>query len=183
MKIIKRIQDFCYKWKWFVVTFLLIALLGGIYFGFYWRYYLVNRIIHAQVVCNLGDVWEGFMNFMEKEHRWPICMDEVMAAPYNRNLLHQEHTCDLFSGLPFRCVTLRNYYVKGNPQCKALVTLYQPYRTQLWPYGEYETIVMLSNGTICTVSPDELEEIIPKEKEEKNNENWLEELMKKAKER
>jgi hypothetical protein len=123
---------------------------------------------------------------MEKEDRWPICMDEVTSAPYNQNLLHKEHTHDLFSDLPFRCVVLDDYYVtlgNSDTKYKVLVTLYKPYRTRLWPYGEYKTIVMLSEGSICTVSPDEIEEIIPKKTEEKSNENWMEELMKKAKER
>jgi hypothetical protein len=164
----------------FVVLLLILPFMfyGILYFRFYVRY----TINEMDTICYLGDVREGFMNFMEKEGRWPICMDEVMAAPYNQNLLDKEHTHDLFSGLPFRCVTLRHYSYKKNP-LKVLVTLYKPYRTRLWPYGEYKTKVILSDGTIGTVSPDELEEIIPKENKEKNNENWMEELMKKAKER
>ncbi|MDR1494118.1 MAG: hypothetical protein LBT05_15565 [Planctomycetaceae bacterium] len=168
--------------KRILLTTVIILLPLYVYGGFYFYYYMKFSITETDTVCYLGDVREGFMNFMEKEHRWPICMDEVMAAPYNHNLLHKEYTYDLFSGLPFRCVTLRNYSYKKNP-LKVLVTLYKPYRTKLWPYGEYKTMVMLSEGSICIISPDELEEIIPKEKEEKNNENWREELMKKAKER
>jgi hypothetical protein len=155
---------------------------GILYFRFYVRY----AINETDTVCYLGDVREGFMNFMEKEHRWPICMDEVMAAPYNQNFLHKKTTRDLFSDLPFRCVVLDDYYkTLGNSdqKYKALVTLYKPYRTRLWPFGEYKTMIMLSEGSICIVSPSELEEIIPKENKEKNNENWMEELMKRAKER
>jgi hypothetical protein len=80
---------------------------------------------------------------------------------------------ETLSKLPYRCVTLRDYYYqydKGDKR-KVLVTLYKPYRTRLWSYGEYKTMVMLNNGSICTVSPDEIEEIVSEESKKKNNKN------------
>jgi hypothetical protein len=132
---------------------------------------------------DLKRIFTAFQRFEKNEGRWPVCMDEAELAPYNKDLKLGE-LCEILSKLPYRCVTLRNcYYYLGGDKYKVLVTLYKPYRTQLWPYGEMNTEVLLNNGIISTASPDEIEEIVSEENKEKNNENWMEELMKRAKER
>lgn len=108
------------------------------------------------MVSQFADVRNGFFDFYGKEKRYPICMDEVALAPYNKDL-SLDKNMDLFSDLPLRCVTLRNmYYPISNENRKILVTLYKPHRTRLWPFGEMKTIIMLDEGTVCTVSPSEI---------------------------
>ena len=103
----------------------------------------------------MGDAREAFLKFKNKENRFPICMDEAVLTPYNQNLLQNE--MDLFSDLPFHCVTLRNmYYYVGDTKMKILVTLHKPYQTRLWPFGKLKTIIMLDDGTIDVVSPSEI---------------------------
>jgi hypothetical protein len=86
-------------------------------------------------------------------------MDEAELAPYNKDLKLGELREILFK-LPYRCVVLDDYYKplgNSDKKYKVLVTLYKPYRTRLYPFGEMKTEVLLSEGSVCTASPDEIE--------------------------
>lgn len=147
------------KWITYITSF--IVLLGILYGFLYLKYDFVWHFTRPLVSDNLGDAREIFFKFKEKEKRFPICMDEVIFSPYNEIYLFSDKV-DCFSNLPFRCVTLRNmYYDAGDTKRKVLVSLYKPYRTRLWPFGEMETMILLDDGSICAVSPDEIIEEKP----------------------
>ena len=131
-------------------------LLLGIY-GFFYAKYCFNYEGNSTAMSSLlADLRHDFFNFKYKENRWPSCMDEVLLFPEKKDRWQLENM-DFFNDLPLRCVTLRNmYYYVGDDKRKVLVTLYKPYRTRLWPFGEMQTIVLLDNGSTCIVSPDEI---------------------------
>jgi hypothetical protein len=145
-----------YYKKWIIITSLLIVIAGIVYYYFYMRHYAWHEIRRTDTSCYLGDAREIFFKFKEKEKRFPSCMDEVILSPYNEIYLLNDNM-DCFSNLPFRCVTLRNmYYQVKDTKQKVLITLYKPYQTRLWPFGEMKTTIMLDDGSIYTVSPDEI---------------------------
>jgi hypothetical protein len=139
------------------ILFFLLLLMGTYTFFAVWYEHVYGRY-DSERTYDLKRIFTAFQRFKEHEGRWPICMDEAELAPYNEDFKLGELREGILT-LPYRCVTLRGYYYQysGSDKHKVLATLYKPYRTQLWYFSEMNTNVLLDDGTICAVFPDEIE--------------------------
>jgi|GEM_PF-5235133 len=116
---------------------------------------------------DLADVREAFENFRIIHRRWPATMEEVYGTNTREGPITEEYYKDPLSGAPFRCVTDKAIYYKVVPDNyevaaenrydphRVLVMLPEPYRTDLWPFGEMRTIIMTFNG-VAYVAPSEI---------------------------
>jgi tetratricopeptide (TPR) repeat protein len=147
---------FCKKTRIGIFFFLLLLMGTSTFFAvryehFYGRY-------NTSRTDDLKRIFTAFQRFREHEGRWPACIDEAGATPYNKDLkLGKLH--EISSKLPYRCVTLRGYYYPDDSgeKHKVLVTLHKPYQTRLWPLGEMRTEVLLADGSIHHIPPDKIE--------------------------
>jgi hypothetical protein len=159
-RIFKNVFRFLFCKKTLIVIGILffLLLLVGTYTFFAVRYehfygrYNIGRAYDIERICT------AFQRFRKHEGRLPVCMDEAELAPYNKDLKLGELR-EILSKLPYRCVTSRDDYYQDDKgeKHKVLVTLYKPYRTQLWPFGEMNTKVWLANGSICSVPSNKIE--------------------------
>lgn len=134
-----------------VVLFVLICC-RCIYF-----YYETDIHIKAlSTICDLADARMAFCKFREVHHRWPHAMTEVYGVKTSEGGLNEKCT-DYISDTPFCCVTDKELYYKIGTErpYKVLVMLSQPYKTQLWPFGETRTMIATESG-VHTISPSEI---------------------------
>jgi hypothetical protein len=139
------------------IFFFLLLLVGTYTFSAVRYEHLYGRY-NTSRTHDLKRIFTAFQRFREIEGRWPACLDEAGTTPYNGDLKLGELR-ENFSKLPYRCVTLRSYHYQyaDEDKDKVLVTLYEPYRTQLWPFGKMNTDVLLADGSIYSISPDGIE--------------------------
>jgi hypothetical protein len=136
-----------------VVGAVLLMLIGyGIAYSVYRVRVYTNGI---STVSDLGDVREAFFKFREVHRRWPSTMKEVHGIGTSEGVVTREYH-DSMSGSPFCCVAGKElYYRIGGKPYKVLVVLPQPYRSELWPFGEMRTIIASFSG-VHYISPSEI---------------------------
>jgi hypothetical protein len=157
-RVFKGVFRFLFCKKTLIGIFFFLLLLMGTYTFFAVRYEYVYGRYNTSRTDDLKRIFTAFQRFREHEGRWPACIDEAGATPYNKDLkLGELH--EILSKLPYRCVTLRSDYYPSDSgeKHKVLVTLHTPYRTQLWPFGEMKTDVLLADGSIHHIPPDKIE--------------------------
>ncbi len=112
----------------------------------------------AATVGYLGDVRHAFCTFGNMHGRWPHSMDEIRGTEYASEGSIDDHCRDCLSDSPFLWVTKKDvrYTTENGKVLKVFIMLPKPYRTKLWPFGEFKTIILASDIGIHDVSPSDI---------------------------
>lgn len=92
------------------------------------------------------------MKYREVHQTWPNSLADA-GITYPDGV-------DIFSKQPFRCVSKLNMYlVEDKNIIKVLVVLPKTYRTSVWPFGNYKTIVLTAENNIQIVAENDIIEL------------------------
>jgi hypothetical protein len=132
-------------------TLLILSAYAGINFYHNTR----AELNAAATMCDLAEVRNAFIAFDAQHRRWPRTMEEVYSDEADKGGITRDCR-DFLSGLPFRCVTQKDWYYRIGREkpYKVLVMLAEPYRTKLWPFGETRTMIVTISGVHNIVSSD-----------------------------
>jgi hypothetical protein len=145
----------CSRRRFCVILFVtLVALISFCCVYFY--YHARIRLGVTSTISNLGDIREAFFKFRETHQRWPNTMEEITGIETSEGIITDKHG-DYINNSLFCCVADKPLFYKiGNEKpYKVLVMMSEPYRTDLWPFGQTRTIIISFSG-VHIVSPSEI---------------------------
>ena len=122
------------------LTFPLILVASLLlYCGASVHHHFVN--IEAPLVsakCSLGEISDEVRKFHIKNHRYPTSFEDMGVRP--------EDYMDSVSRKPWK-------WNIPAAQSSVIVCQPEPYRTWLWPFGEWERYGLLTDGTVRKIEP------------------------------
>ncbi len=147
----RRIAWFCFS------TVLALAVCAG-----HWLWHETHtRIPNAQNVMNLGEIGGSigeFMNYRRGPDRWPESLEELKLSP----MLCQ----DARSGEPYLWVANDHLYantadVGAVEEKRVVMMLPHTFRSEPWPFGRIETIVLLEDMSVAYLPPSAIRQREP----------------------
>jgi hypothetical protein len=136
-----------------------------------WFAFALNRtrgdVYNATTICSYGDIRMDLSEFRNNHGRWPNDFEE--AGCLNES---KYRVIDRRTKTPYLYLADKNVYFYARREkilCKVFVMLPKPYRTNFWPFGKEQNIVMfsypesLSLQELC-VDPKDIIELKPGQK-------------------
>lgn len=112
-----------------------------------------TRTPNTQNTCNFGDIGGLAGEFMNRNRRWPETLEELELP---------ERLCqDARSGAPHRWVANDRLYAKSaddglTEEHRVLMTLSHTFRSEPWPFGRVETLVLLDDLSVAYLPPSKI---------------------------
>ncbi len=136
----RRIVWFCFS------TALALAVCAG-----HWLWHETHTgIPNTQNTRNLGEISLSVVNFRNRNYRWPESLQELQPFP---TLCH-----DARSGEPYLWVANDHLYantadVGAVEEKRVVMMLPHTFRSEPWPFGRIETIVLLEDMSVTYLPP------------------------------
>jgi len=137
-----------------ILVLIILSVLCSLIYVFYVIQDGLIKIKCSMNTSNFGDIHSAFMDYRYKDgiRDWPRTFEEAGIS--------QISTKDVFTGLPYECLTSKNYYhFYNHSTARVLVCLPRPFRDHIWPFGTYKVLVLDETGNIMAIPLANLHEL------------------------
>jgi hypothetical protein len=140
-----------------------IAIVLTIWFAASFNDFMVG-LRSSSVDRDYAEIRDSLYKFKNNHGRWPKDFEESGCLDVNKKVV-----TDFRTGVPYLYLADKNvyFYIRGSKElCPVFVMLPKSYRTNFWPFGKQQNIVMfsypksLSLQTLC-VDPKDIIELKP----------------------